>query len=141
VIKSDAQRVRTQAQIEGFRAALERLPRAASGPGAAAVRGSYEAMLRQLENEVREYDRLKSGELDLPPVKRLKDVAPHIARMRIAKGLSQTDLARLLGVAKQAVSRWEDNDYQTVGIARMQEILDAIGIKMEIKLSVARRTA
>jgi DNA-binding Xre family transcriptional regulator len=82
-----------------------------------------------------------AGELQLPPIKCLQEVAPHIARIRIAKGISQTELARLLGVAKQAVSRWEENDYQTVAIGRLQEILDAVGVRMEIKLTLARRTA
>jgi transcriptional regulator with XRE-family HTH domain len=53
----------------------------------------------------------------------------------IAKGVSQTELARRLRVSKQVISRYEENDYQTVGIARLQEILDAIGIKTLVTLS------
>ena len=55
--------------------------------------------------------------------------------LRIAKGISQTDLARRLGISKQVISRYEESDYQTVGMARLQEILDAIGIKTAITLS------
>ena len=32
-------------------------------------------------------------------------------------------------MSKQVISRYEESDYQTVAIARLQEILDAIGIK------------
>ena len=49
--------------------------------------------------------------------------------------MSQTELARRLGVNKQVISRYEENDYQTVGIARLQEILDAIGIKTSVRLT------
>jgi transcriptional regulator with XRE-family HTH domain len=44
-------------------------------------------------------------------------------------------LARRLGVSKQVISRYEESDYQTVAIARLQEILDAIGIKTVVTLS------
>ena len=55
--------------------------------------------------------------------------------MRIARGVSQTELARRLGVNKQVISRYEETEYQTVAISRLQEILDAIGIKALVTLS------
>jgi hypothetical protein len=62
-----------------------------AGKRAAAVRGSYEGMIRQLEDELREYDELKSGELTLPNVERLDQIALFVTKMRIAKGVSQTE--------------------------------------------------
>lgn len=135
MIKSDAQRERTVVQIEGFRKALAQAEKQTSGKLSAAVRASYESMIRQLEDEVREYDQLKAGEAALPPIQRLDQIAPLIVKMRIVKGLSQTDLARRLGVSKQVISRYEESDYQTVGVARLQEILDAIGVKTLVTLS------
>jgi transcriptional regulator with XRE-family HTH domain len=55
--------------------------------------------------------------------------------MRITKGMSQPELARRLGVTKQVISRNEETEYQTVAIARLQEILDAIGVKALVTLS------
>ena len=136
MIKSDAQRERTAAQIQGFRQALTKVDREMTGKRATAVRGSYEGMMRQLEDELREYDELKSGDLALPNVERLDQIAPFVAKMRIAKGVSQTELARRLSVSKQVISRYEETEYQTVAIARLQEILDAIGIKALVTLSV-----
>jgi len=135
MIKSDAQRERTVAQIEGFRHALTKVAEEKPGKRAAAIGASYEGMIRQLEDELREYDQLKSGELALPHVERLDQIAPFIAKIRIAKGVSQTELARRLGVSKQVISRYEESDYQTVAITRLQEILDAIGIKTLVTLS------
>jgi hypothetical protein len=95
---------------------LERLtflrssPRASVGgfPGkrSAAIRSSYESMIRQLEDEPGEYDQMKSGALTLPHVERLDQIALVIAKIRIAKGVSQTELARRLGVSKQVISRY-----------------------------------
>ena len=92
-------------------------------------------MIGQLEDELREYDQLKAGEVALPHVERLNQIAPFITRIRIAKGVSQTELARRLGVSKQVISRYEESEYQTVAISRLQEILDAIGIKADVTLS------
>jgi HTH-type transcriptional regulator/antitoxin HigA len=135
MIKSEAQRERTAVQIEGFRQALVKVEREMTGMRAATVRGSYQSMIRQLEDELHEYDDLKSGELTLPNVERLDQIAPFVAKIRIAKGVSQTELARRLGVSKQVISRYEETEYQTVAIARLQEILDAVGIKALVTLS------
>jgi HTH-type transcriptional regulator/antitoxin HigA len=134
MIKSDAQRDRTLTQIEGFRQALAKVEHT-PGKRSATLRGSYQSMIRQLEDELREYDRLKAGELTLPDVERLDQIAPFIAKIRIAKGISQTELARRLGISKQVISRYEESDYQTVAITRLQDILDAIGIKTLVTLS------
>ena len=134
MIKSNAQRDRTVAQIEGFRRALAKAEQETSGKRSAAIRGSYESMIRHLEDELREYDELKAGELSFPDIERLDQIAPFIAKIRIAKGVSQTELARRLGVSKQVISRYEESDYQTVAITRLQEILEAIGIRTLVTL-------
>src|ERR1017187_10810385 len=56
MIKSEAQKERTMIQIEGFRRALAKAVQEKPSKRAAAVRGSYEGMVRQLEDELREYD-------------------------------------------------------------------------------------
>jgi HTH-type transcriptional regulator/antitoxin HigA len=135
MIKSGAQRNRTVAQIEGFRRALAKTEVEEPGKRSAAIRGNYEGMIRQLEDELREYDQMKSGDLTLPHFERLDQIAPSIVKIRIAKGVSQTELAGRLGLSKQVISRYEESDYQTVGIVRLQEILDAIGIRANVTLS------
>jgi ribosome-binding protein aMBF1 (putative translation factor) len=126
--------VARQTEHEGFRQALAKVDRETTGKRAVAVRGSYEGVIQQLADEIREYDELKSGGLSLPNVERLDQIAPLVTKMRIAKGVSQTELARRLGVSKQVISRYEETDYKTVAISRLQQILDAIGIKALVKL-------
>jgi ribosome-binding protein aMBF1 (putative translation factor) len=135
MIKSDAQRERTAAQIEGFQQALAKVAGEKRDKRSAAIRASYQSMIRLLEGELREYDQLKAGEIALPHVERLDQIAPFITRIRIARGVSQTELAKRLGVSKQVISRYEENEYQTVALSRLQEILDAIGIKTDVTLS------
>ncbi len=140
MIKTDAQRARTVVQIEGFRQALAQAEEGAAGKRAtgrraAAIRGSYEGMIRQLEEEVREFDQLKSGEFVLPTLQRLDQIAPYIVKLRIAKGVSQTELAARLGVSKQVISRQEDVEYQGVNLPRLQEIVDALRVRVNVTLT------
>ena len=135
MIKSDAQRDRTLSQIEGFQQALAQVEKDTISKASASIRQSYASMIRQLQDELCEYDKLKSGALDLPHVNRLDQIAPFIAKIRIARGVSQTELARRLGLSKQVISRYEESDYQSVAITRLQEILDAIGVKTAVILS------
>jgi ribosome-binding protein aMBF1 (putative translation factor) len=66
-------------------------------------------MIAQLEEELREYDDLKFGELILPHVERRDQIAPFIAEIRLAKGVSLTELARRLGVRKQVIRVYEES--------------------------------
>lgn len=75
MIKSDAQRDRAVAQLDGFRQALIKAEREMTGERAVAVCGSYEGIIRQLEDELREYDELRSGEIALPDFERLDDAS------------------------------------------------------------------
>jgi HTH-type transcriptional regulator / antitoxin HigA len=135
MIKNDAQRERTVAQIDGFRRALAKVAEEKPGKRSAVLRTNYEGMIRQLDDELREYDEIKSGELKLPCIEKLDEIAPFITKIRVAKGVTQTELARRLGVSKQVISRYEESDYQAVSIARLQEILDAIGITTFVTLT------
>jgi HTH-type transcriptional regulator/antitoxin HigA len=134
MIKTDAQRLRKVAQIEGFQRALTEVPAQGNVKRTHALRASYESMIRQLEEDVREYDQLKSGRFTMPALDRLDQIAPCIVKLRIAKGVSQTELAARLGVSKQVISRSEDDDYQGVAIGRLQEFLDALQVRAGVSL-------
>lgn len=127
--------MRTLAQIDGFRRALAAVPIEGNPKRAEALQGSYEGMIRQLEQEVREYDQLKSGRFTMPALARLDEIAPYIVKLRIAKGVSQTELAARLGVSKQVISRSEEDDYRGVAIGRLEEILDALQVRASVSLS------
>ena len=88
---------------------------------------------------VSDYVQLKSRELVLSLIERLNQIAPFIAKIRIAKGVSPTELPNRLGVSKQVISRYEESDYQTVAVSRLQEILDAVGIRTAGTLSAQVR--
>jgi DNA-binding XRE family transcriptional regulator len=137
-IRSDAERQRALAQVAFFRAALDKVGgKNPSRRNAEFVR-KCESMLRDREAEIRDYDSLKNGELNIPKLTGLEEIGALIPRIRIARSVSQTELARRIGVSKQVISRYEETGYESAGIARLQQILDALEVKTNITLSANR---
>src|SRR3954447_12876539 len=73
-----AKRVLAHLERRGFRRALAKVAHEKPRKRSAAIRGSYEGMIRQLEEELREYDQSESGELKMPKIDRLDEIAPLI---------------------------------------------------------------
>jgi HTH-type transcriptional regulator/antitoxin HigA len=135
-IRSDAERERAAAQVEFLQAAVAKVAQGKSSRRADATAAKIEQMLCARQDQIQEYDALKRGELRLPKIERLDQIAALIPRIRIARGISQTELARRIGVSKQVVSRYEESDYRTAGLSRLQEILEALEAKALIDLKL-----
>jgi hypothetical protein len=86
------------------------------------------AFHEQLADEVAWYERVKRH--DFEAVKDLTSIGRLLIALRIAQGLSQRDLATLLGVSEAVVSRDERNEYHGIGVERAQRILDALGAQI-----------
>ena len=88
----------------------------------------------QLAEEVEGYERLKRG--DIGELKNLHGLGRALVAARIAKGLTQRELAKRLGVDESQVSRDERNDYHGVTVERASRILDAMGVEALTDLHV-----
>ena len=82
----------------------------------------------QLDEEVQGYERLKRG--DLGELLNLHGLGRTLVALRIAKGLTQRDLANRLGVHESQVSRDERNEYHGITVERASRLLDAISVRM-----------
>ena len=51
-----------------------------------------------------------------------------LIRARIARGLTQRELAERLGLAEQAIQRYEATDYPGVSFSRLVEIAEALDL-------------
>ena len=94
--------------------------------GTDALRSEAEALRSQLE----EYERLRAGRVTQRTLNSLRELPKAIIEARIAAHVTQKGLAKRLGVAEQQVQRWEANDYAGVSVERMQEIADALGVRI-----------
>lgn len=88
----------------------------------------------QLQEEVDSYERLKRGEFD--ELRNLHGLGNLLIALRIARGLSQRQLAEQLGVHESQVSRDERNEYHGITLDRATRILDALGVDMRSTVEV-----
>lgn len=83
----------------------------------------------QLKEEVEAYEHMKRGELGT--LSSLTGIGRWLIGARIARGLSQKDLAERLGVSESQVSRDERNEYYGITVDRAQRIMEALGIRFK----------
>ncbi len=64
-------------------------------------------------------------------------MAMKIAKLREEKGLSQQQLAKLMGTSQQAVSRIESGEYEGFTLKTLEKIAEATGTKVKIEFVAA----
>ena len=95
----------------------------------------------QIKEEVASYERMKRGEFD--ELQNFAGIGRLLIALRIAKGLTQRELAERLEVSETQVSRDERNEYHGVTVERANRILEALGVEVTsavASLGQTRRT-
>jgi len=64
-------------------------------------------------------------------------LAMKIAKLREKKGLSQQQLAELMGTSQQAISRIESGDYEGFTLKTIEKIAEATGTRVKIEFVAA----
>jgi ribosome-binding protein aMBF1 (putative translation factor) len=113
-----------QKRIQSQKAELKKLSLSAADMKRAM--DPIESFHLQLQEEVESYERLKRGEFD--EIWDLQGLGQLLISGRIARGLTQRQLAEKLGVHESQVSRDERNEYHGVTLDRAERILEVLGI-------------
>ncbi len=90
--------------------------------------GALTSEVDNLKAQVREYEDLKSGFVTGLKATSLEELPTVLIKARIAKGLSQRQLANALGVKEQQIQRYESSDYASVSLRRLVRVADALGL-------------
>jgi len=64
-------------------------------------------------------------------------LAMKIAELRNQKGLSQQELAKLMGTSQQAISRIESGEYEGFTLKTLEKIAEATGMRVKIEFVAA----
>lgn len=94
----------------------------------------FESFHLQLQEEVESYERLRRGEFD--ELVNLRGLGHLLIALRIAKGVSQRDLAKRLEVHESQISRDERNEYFGITLERAIRILDALNVTLHTKVEI-----
>jgi HTH-type transcriptional regulator / antitoxin HigA len=132
VITTEVQYRATMNHLSQFEDALRNLE-AKQPPGARTKRAQLEidavrAQADDLAAEIDEYDRLRSGDIEVLQGASLADLAALLVKARIARRWTQRQLADALGVAEQQVQRYEASGYRSASLARISDIADALNL-------------
>ena len=132
MIKNELQYKLTKSSAENFEKRLNWLR---ENPGtqdhldpiiAKAEEDGLQSMIDELREELQEYERTKQGDVDITALTSVHMVPRTLIKARIARGLSQRQLAQLVGLKEQQIQRYESNDYANVDLGRVQEIAQAL---------------
>jgi HTH-type transcriptional regulator / antitoxin HipB len=91
---------------------------------------SYNLSIRQLKQEIAEYEQLKSGNIFTFVLGSLNDLPTTLIKARIATGMTQKELAEKIGVQEQQIQRYESNHYSSASFERLRSIADALKIEI-----------
>ena len=83
-----------------------------------------------LRREIAEYESLKQQQTPIK-ITSIQDLPLALIKARIALGMTQKELAELLGVKEQQVQRDEANQYKSAGFRRIAEVADALKIQIQ----------
>lgn len=139
MIKNQRQFKATKTQIASFREAITDLRALTVDNGQEARRHeaslrAMQSMLTTMERQLAEYEALTRGDTSNISLNGLHDLPKALIQTRIARGLSQKQLAELLGVKPQQVQRWEHEDYDRITFSRLEEVADSLNISRKLEL-------
>ena len=95
-----------------------------------AQRSALESQIEELEDDLRLYDELKSGAVNTFEAEGLHDLPDILVKARIARGMSQLDLADFVGIKEQQIQRYEAERYRSASLERLTEIATALNIQI-----------
>ncbi|SDL24322.1 helix-turn-helix domain-containing protein [Kriegella aquimaris] len=99
---------------------------------------SIESQIQELEEEVLEYEKLKSGEVKKIVID-INDISTGLINARIARGYNHEKLADLLGIKAQQIQKYESENYTKTSLNRLLEIIKILEIGGETVLSLSNR--
>lgn len=96
-----------------------------------AQKEAFLSQISELEAEITEFELLKSGNIKFSECSDLSLLPRILIQSRIAKGMSQKDLAEKLDMTTQQVQRYEATDYMGASLSRLIQIADVLEISIK----------
>lgn len=140
-ITTEREYEQTQRILEQWRASGEKLRASMEAAGLSSEHvelcmAPHLTMQDDLEGQLNWYERARRG--DIIPLPNLRQVGLSLIALRIAKGLTQRQLAERLGVNEAQVSKDEKNEYHGISVERAQRVIDALEGSVTVAVSPER---
>ncbi len=130
MIKNERQYRISKSRIKDFHKTLAEIDKSLKYDDVSAInRNAINSQIEELQQQVSEYELLRSGEKTEITISSLEEIPIALVKARIMRGLSQKELADMLGMKEQQIQIYEATDYASVSHSRLIEIARTLGIK------------
>jgi HTH-type transcriptional regulator/antitoxin HigA len=142
MITNDRQYKIAKSQVEKFQTSLEDLPLIHLDvqdihPDFLQIqKNAIQFKLKELLNEIKEYEDLKAGKIIITEVKNLGELPLVLIKARIANGLTQAEFAGMLGMKEQQIQRLESEKYETASLRTLMKIAEYLKIKLSADVQI-----
>ncbi len=137
MIKNERQFKITRNQVRQFELILSKLTTEFQASADLKLKMQIDALetdVSKLNAEIKEFERLKSGAVKVISANSFHDLPDVIIKARIARALTQKDLALKLGMKEQQIQRYETNNFASASFSILAKIVDALDITIEEKV-------
>ena len=140
MIKNDSQYKYTKKKLLEFKKNLKTIREKYSSNKAQArlLSQGYVEHISQLGSEIKEYEKMKAS--PLPKILRAhasREISWQLVRLRVARGLTQEQLAKRAGCKQADISRLEREDYRGYTFNQLGKIASCLDAKIEFDLITA----
>ena len=87
---------------------------------------SAKEQIRQLKSQLKEYEDTKTGKKKLPALTIVNDIPSLLVQWRIARNLTQRDLATKLGIHENQIQRYENTNYSGASLSTVGQIANIL---------------
>ncbi len=91
---------------------------------------ALKSQVESIAAEIHDYEALQSGAVSIPADVGLAELPHLLIRARIARGLSQRDLAERVGLKEQQIQRYESQEYASASLRRLRQVAGALGLRV-----------
>jgi HTH-type transcriptional regulator/antitoxin HigA len=102
---------------------------------------SYKRQASELRDKLHAYEALRDGKTREMEVSEVAELGRGLIEARVARGLTQRELANLAGLQEQQIQRYEKELYASANLRRLAHVASTIGIQFEAKLTLANDDA
>ena len=132
MIRNERQYRITKSQAARLARTLDNLQQRQDNPAgvhpriAEAQEDAVRSQLTDLERELHEYEQLKAGDFEIGDLRMVGELPTLLIKARIARGLSQRELAARVGLKEQQIQRYEATEYASASLSRIKEVAGAL---------------
>lgn len=138
MITSDRQLTATRKKIQSLEDSLKKMDlEIKSKPLIKSAKIQTQAILKELYNEVMEYEELKSKGLDAIQLNDLAEIMLVPIKYRIAKHMTQESFAKEVDIPLRMIARYESAGYKNITGENFHKILKKLHLKVPGKLKEA----